>query len=417
MKLLALNRQWAVYGTEGSRGKLDSFAALHELLRVHSYQQLINYLITQTCNDVFLTAAETSFSDAFYQKDRIWHKSAADINLRGSLSNAIDRYPNIDYLDELAVSDLKKSDCYQLDLTVLMNFKEIIRKLLIIAAVALGADIQKGLFVEIPSEDIFDAEWIKGNVRCEPDELHTIGLNQNDLGFNVNEVLDEGLYDTVFSCTRGYSRHQLIMDDSKEYGKYTDGYPFSIDTVIYSYAEYGLPSEQNHYQRDYYFTVSFLDGIDPGYAKMLLAGRMVEAVLNAWPYYAGQKGLEAPYHPDVDCDIVKFVPGEGFIENKATEPSWWVDELCNEAFELIIQGKVSICPVCGNPVLIKDYRGRKHRLVCSDSCKTRACNQRRESAYHFAMSGKPIDEAISAIGDEYSDSVCKWYAEVHALNV
>lgn len=417
MELLALNKQWAVYSPVGEKGKLDAFSALQELLLVKNYQQLVKYLAEQTCNDSFLVSSDTDFADSFDREERVWRRRAADIKLQGNLSRSIDQFPSVDYLDELVASDLKGSKVYQLDLTELMDFQDVMRRFLTIAAIALGSEAPDGIFVDIPSEDIFDEQWIRDNVHCDPGTLHTIGFNQKIAGFRRKGILNEDLLDTVFNSTSGYSRHQLVIDDSKEYGKYTDGYPFSVDHVIYSYSEYYQPSEEERdpYDYEYYLTISFLDNVTPERARLLLAGRTVEAVLNSWLDLAEQRDFVVPYFPDMDYDRYKFVPGKGFVKRKVVEPPWWVTDLYDEAIDLILEGKVSLCPVCGSPVLIKDFRGRKSKLVCSDSCKTRASNQRRETAYQCAASGIPLEEAISRIGEEYARSVRKWYAEAQAF--
>lgn len=417
MELLALNKQWAVYSPEEDRNELDSFSALQDLLSIKTYQQLIRFLIERTCNEAFLTSSDTDFADSFNRNERIWRRNAMDIDLQGNLSRAIDQFPSVDYLDELTASDLKDHGVYQLDLTEVMDFQDIMRRFLTVAAVALGAEAPVGLFIEIPSEDILGADWIRDNVHCEPGDLKTIGFNQKVAGFKRKGLLDEELMDSVFNSTNGYSRHQLVIDDSKEYGKYTDGFPFSIDGVIYEYSEYYPPSDAEHdkYDYQYYLTVSFLDNVTVSRARMLLAGRIVEAVLNSWLNLAEQNEFEVPYHPEIDYDRYKFIPGKGFVERKVVEPLWWVVDLYDEAINLIIEGKVSLCPVCGSPVLIKDFRGRKSKLVCSDSCKTKASNQRRETAYQCAASGIPVEEAIARIGEEYEGSVRKWYAEAQAF--
>lgn len=418
MKLLALNRQWAVYSLGGAKGKLDAFASLQDLLSVKTYQQLIKFLIERTNNDSFLVPSDTDFADSFNREERIWRRRAADIDLQGNLDRAIDQHPSVDYLDELVAADLKGSEVFQFDLTELMDFQSLMRRFLTVAGIALGADCPDGIFVEIPSEDIFEAQWIRENVHCEPSELRTLGFNQKVAGFKRRGLLNEDLLDTVFNSTSGYSKHQLVIDDSKEYGKYTDGFPFSTDYVIYNYSEYSQPSDQDadpYADYEYYLTVSFLSNVTPERAKMLLAGRIVEAVLNSYLDIGEQRDFSYPHYPDLDFDRYRFVPGKGFVEKKIVDPPWWVTDLYDEAIDLIIQGKVSLCPVCGSPVLIKDFRGRKSKLVCSDSCKTKASNQRRETAYQCAASGVPLEEAIERIGSEYTRSVRKWYAEAQAF--
>lgn len=124
---------------------------------------------------------------------------------------------------------------FQLDLTELMDFQRLMRKFLTIAGVALGTKAPIGPFTEIPSEDIFDEGWIRNNIHCSPAKLHTIGLKQEAAGFKQGGLLREDVLDSrIFNQTRGYSSCQLAIDQSKEFGKCTDDFPFSIDGVIFA---------------------------------------------------------------------------------------------------------------------------------------------------------------------------------------
>lgn len=419
MKLIALNEQWAIYSPEGGMSDLDEFSSLQDLLAIKTYPQLIKFLMERTLNDSFLVSADTDFADSYDRTKRIWCENAQSISLQGNLSKAIDHYPSIDYLDKLVTDDLRGKEVYQLDLTEIADYQKLMRKFLTVAAIALGSDAPEGLFIDIPSEDILDKQWIEDVLHCKPDEIKTIGLSEEAAGFMRHGLLRDDMLESagIFNQLDKYSSHQLVIDDSQQYGAYTDGYPFSTDKVIYTYSEYNPPTEEENerYSGEYYVTVSFLPDTTPERAMMMPAGHVVESALNSYLDFGDQFQFTVPYYSDEDFDRYKYVPDRGFVEKKVVTPAWWVDDLYSEATKLIIEGKVSLCPVCGSPVLIKDFRGRKSKLVCSDSCKTKASNQRRETAYQCAASGIPVEEAITRIGEEYERSVRKWYAEAQAF--
>ena len=102
-------------------------------------------------------------------------------------------------------------------------------------------------------------------------------------------------------------------------------------------------------------------------------------------------------------------------ERVEERPKAWFEEIYDLAVELALDGKVTLCPVCGSPVPVRDLRGRKPREVCSDTCKTVASNQRRATAMKMAMEGTPIEEAINEIGEEYESSIRRWYSQTTAI--
>lgn len=81
---------------------------------------------------------------------------------------------------------------------------------------------------------------------------------------------------------------------------------------------------------------------------------------------------------------------------------------------LIADDKIRLCAYCGKPLLADKSRGNE-AMYCSRTCNTKASAQRRETAYALAASGGPMEEAVSKIGERYSDSIARWYKEAKAL--
>lgn len=415
MKLLALNKKWAIYDPRNANEKCDTFSALQALLQVKTYNQLIAFLETYTCNTLFATDSDTDFDDAFNRDYNIWRSADNILNLQGNLNGAINRCSEVDFLDELVVKDLTGKNIYQLFLPELIDFRDTICRFLKYAAVALGSPATENMFLNLDTALFFDEKWLEKCLERKLPAIKTIGFPQEYIGACHDGLLDDYAFDShgIFHHLDGYSKWQLVIDNSVSYGKYTDGYPFSIDEVIYNYEE--ICDDAKLLNENYYLAVSFFPNISTERAQMLLAGRAVEALLELGNTSYNQNQFSIPHYNDIDLDDYAFIPGKGFVQKTALLPKWWVNELFEQTISLILDGKVSLCPVCGTPVLIKDYRGRKSKQVCSDSCKTKASNKRREKAYQYAAAGMPIKEAIKCIGAEYEHSIQKWYKEANSF--
>ena len=64
------------------------------------------------------------------------------------------------------------------------------------------------------------------------------------------------------------------------------------------------------------------------------------------------------------------------------------------------------CANCRIPIPIA---GRLE--YCSDACKTAASKKRRELAMRYAADGKPLEEAVKAVGERYRSNVERWYVD------
>jgi hypothetical protein len=80
--------------------------------------------------------------------------------------------------------------------------------------------------------------------------------------------------------------------------------------------------------------------------------------------------------------------------------------------ELAVADTVHLCPVCKIPVIEKRVGDRE--TYCSNSCKTKANNNRRDKAHTMAAAGIPIEQAVETIGGNAS-TIKRWYKEAHKL--
>jgi hypothetical protein len=86
-----------------------------------------------------------------------------------------------------------------------------------------------------------------------------------------------------------------------------------------------------------------------------------------------------------------------------------LSDLDRELSRLAVDNLVFLCPYCQQPRI-----GNKE-TYCSDSCKTRASNQRKDDAYRMALSGMPVEQAIETIGSKYQNTILRWYIEAQAM--
>lgn len=146
--------------------------------------------------------------------------------------------------------------------------------------------------------------------------------------------------------------------------------------------------------------------------KQEICGRFACGVLNARPALIPRTDLE--YWPETYSYSIR----DGIFLNP--EPEFDSDydldiSLGEYAFQAIVNHHVSLCPNCGKPVITSKSHGVE-AAYCSRSCITTANKQRRDTAIKYAASGKSVQIAIKKIGEEYADSVRRWYVETLGTN-
>ena len=304
--------------------------------------------------------------------------------MAGSLEASLNRRDDVDYLDELTARDLEGEDVYLLCVSDLVSFSIDARKFLTLAAVALGSEAPDGLFEGV--DTLFEAGY-------EPEQGDVL------LGIPLNRT--------------GVSRFGLFGDESLTQGVFEGGgFPFRTESETELGDRPDLMSicfgVENYRDDECCLTVCSTDYVDPADAKMALAGRIVEVLMNEQDLFNGYEFPEMG-SDFYDYDEYRYSPGVGFYKAPPEEPRWWFELLFDEMLRVVLEGTVTLCPVCGRPVIVGSRRGRKPKRYCSDSCKTKACNIRREDAIRRAWNGVPLDEAVKIIGPEYEQSVSRYF--------
>ena len=394
MRLKALDEHYAIYLAEGEESPFDAFEALDRLLTVNSYSSLVSFLRTTASNKVF--AEPPAFPRSYHwrrndiegliEKEKRWTDPFPEI-FTGSLNKAIGKAENIDieFLD-----DYTREDCfpweYEIDVTWLIVFQQSMRALLRFAAVASGSKAPEGLFVELTDTNL---KTLYKDLGFEVDRFFAVRLKDILLKENSYFGVKEGINDRrIFDSGEGYV-FDFINDD--------------YDNTEFHYDEEGFYCG--------YIVLATVKGNEKSAEEIIryLAGKIVISALNAhWIY---------PFEllDQRETSINDFDLEKGFYQIKEKPPLNWAKDLYQEACECVFSGRVSLCPVCDSPVLIRDMRGGG-REYCSDTCKTKANDHRRNKAYTLEASGVPLDEAILIIGEKHRKAVTRWYKEAAALH-
>lgn len=413
MQLQAVNKTWAVYDDEDASVDFRPYEALRDLLGVKSYRQLLDFLIEHTANWAFADSADRPAYHPTYLDYRDRPDRPDKIELDGDLRHAIDLHPEVDYLDDLSIKDLVLKPTNELALSELLYFRSVMRRFLTLAAVALGARAPEGLFAELSTAELFGKQWCDDNLSCRASGAPTFGIAARDIPFDDNGLFSEEAFHEqglIFAYKDAYEGGRTPFTD-EVVERFAPAHrrkgPVCCDGVIYAVHERDRAGET-------LLTVTAVRGTEPDHAKRLFAGRIVETLLNCG-INPQLSTLTRPDHGERKVDRYSYDGAAGFAENVPRRPKAWFETLYDEAVRLVLAGKVALCPVCGAPVVIRDGRGRFSRTICSDSCKTLASKQRRTQAISLAAQNVPVEEAIERIGEEYADSIRRWYDEAHAV--
>ncbi len=430
MNLLAVNKHVAVFDNAPENQTLDSFAALRDLISMKNCRQLLQYLKTHGCHRSFCVDSDNLYLNSIKHtgSDRFdGNRFAKDaFNLTGNLDSAIAKDIDIEPLDELVADDLENEKVYQLSIDDLMVFKRDLTSFFTLAALANGAQIPEGLFRKLDPIRLFGEDWCKGSLPCDVKDLVSFGIPISKIGADRRYFFGDVFFEStpaIFDHLSKFSSYQLQTDSAghpvpvssvPDIGAYSNCYPLSIDGVIYSVEEYWESDDSENCE--YYIVVTFYPDFDREKAIRLLCGRIVAELMNT-PILSPYDGydFEMDYADEDSFEHYSFDLSRGFTFIPAKPFDFWVELLYDQAIKLVLGNKVGLCPVCGAPVLIRDYRGKKTREVCSDSCKSIATRRRREKAIALAASNVPVEKAILEIGSEYKDSIHKWYREYQNL--
>lgn len=425
MKLLAVNKTWAVYDNADAGSGFDTFEALRDLLAVKSYRQLIAFLLKHTCTNAFADSVR-DYKTTFKNYKRVRWGRVHKIHLQGDLERAINAHTDLDYLDSLTMGDLAQHSTNELALHELSYFQSVMRRFLTLAAVATGSPAPADLFFEVPTSGIFDSEWREGKLPFDASEARSFAIMASDIPvtdngfFSADEFMERGM---IFSYIEAYDGESSAYTESAvrrfaPKGRRKRG-PVCVDGVIYGWYEPQGDASDPVFAR----TGSTADclavtapaNVSEADAKRMFAGRILETLVNIG-INERLYDLTYPIHGDGTYEQFAYDAESGVLYERVEDrPKAWFEEMYDLAVELALEGKVSLCPVCGSPVPVRDLRGRKPREVCSDTCKTVASNQRRATAMKLAMDGVAVEDAIGIIGEEYEASIRRWYSQTTVI--
>ena len=410
MRLVALNENIAAYTLDGPDAEPDVRAALNKLMTVRSWKSLIEWLKNDGCNSLFAKREQPTLDSQMelwgkYEEELLGNGEYFFDELTGSLRARIDQDAAIDFLDALTVDDLiKQGEVHESWIPELLSYAEDTRCILTIAAVALGAN---------PPNDLF-ADFSFNQVDCEFDD---------DFAQYIDSCYDNyfGNHETI--ATLSFSDAYRPYSD---YGPYSCNYPFQYDLeesiegdfdneremgilgAVYYFGEDASGSDQNyvlfHYDSSRY-TRDEARRIACGIITAHTIDDTLEIPINEnrpfWHRYIDEPDYEEPTH---------FSLQEGFTQPKANDDfTRWQVAIRETVFDAIYDGRVSLCPVCGTPIITKSHQSRVE--YCCESHKTIASKRRREQAHLLCASGTPLEEAVSQIGEDYRASIIRWYKE------
>ena len=137
----------------------------------------------------------------------------------------------------------------------------------------------------------------------------------------------------------------------------------------------------------------------PDFSSREISANLVTSIMNSV--------MLNPIYPPTRMGKASLQYGEkGFTLCITDNP---MQRLFKEIADVAVKNDVHLCPHCHIVVM-----HRRRGAHCSNTCKSNANDDRRNQAHNMAFSGITIDEAIEAIGVEYTKSISRWYEEAQA---
>lgn len=392
MKLIALNESWAIFEPDKETSAPSTSAVLNEMLKVKTQVQWIDFL-SQYVRDPSFAHNEIPATYSRMLELEYGFRINLESKTDESLLRALNQFANIDYLDSLVLEDFADLPVYWVSYSELKAFKEIISNLFLLSAVATGSLIPSDLFKEVYVQDIYDEKWICETFKCSVKDIAVLCLSLDKVGAG---------------------HHMLFGDEIFEMESYFyDGSDKEKHPVYIDWCE-----EQVDGAADYSPLIIYKAGNLNSKALRELAGEITVTIMNSGIDFLDQRQFMAPLYEKQDSfDRYQYHSDTGFIQVVDSVREWWLEKLYAEAIRLILDSKVSVCPVCESPFLRVENRGRYSRNTCSASCKTKLSQQRRTQVISNALRGIPIEDTIEDIGVQFKESIVRWYEEADKTNI
>ena len=102
---------------------------------------------------------------------------------------------------------------------------------------------------------------------------------------------------------------------------------------------------------------------------------------------------------------LRFINGKAVTDEGATI----FQVIAQAAKEILLDDDVILCEVCSRPVLTNKDRGTPSKICRVGSCKTTASARRKTRVEQLAASGVPVEDAVSELGEQYRQSIERWF--------
>ncbi|MBR3316911.1 MAG: hypothetical protein IKG21_03685 [Atopobiaceae bacterium] len=412
MRFVALSESVAAFVPTGPNREADPGAALNKLMTVNSWRVLIDFLKHEGCNDLFAkreekplhTQTEFEVDGKTYRNDREFYYA----DLAGSLKARIDKDASIDYLDALTRDDLlAQGDVYELYIPELLSWREDMSCFLVLATISRGADIPEGMFedfsfdmYEWDKDDDFD-EWLDGYFDSYFGAHGPIRGMSMKMGYWPVTDCGPFWYEGPFNERFGDSyqedckeeRAVGILGGTTYLGEDASGEDMDFHVIFYDSSRYSKDEACRMFS---------------GLTVANIIDETAQRPVNDGPFYhhyLDEPDFEQRTHFDLN----------GGYRHPKYDDSFerWQLALVDVAEDAVFNNRVTLCPICGTPIVTKsDYSRIEY---CCESHKTIASKRRRQRAHQLYQMGIPIEDAVTEIGTAYRSSVEKWYREASAF--
>lgn len=413
MRLVALNERIAAYEPGGSSLSTDPRTVLNHLLAARSWKSLISLLKTDCCSPLFAKRE----AEPLWESDglnvtagpsgKVEATPFAHLHPSGQLISQIERDRSLDYLDNLTKADLLKEEgVYEVQIQELLAYREELRRFLLMAAVALGAEPPKDMFngltlsQVIESSNCGSAENYKSYFKKffgKHGELKAVSFNES---YWPISYLGPFAYDgpLVMGVADGFG-DDLRLSFSEEWQAGILAGSFDAHSVTRTAGKYVFFYDSSEH--------------DEETACRLFCGLTVARIIDSsnWDYVDHYAFIH-DYLDEPDLDqAIQFSLSAGF-QHPRIHSSFqrWQSELVGEAIEAVFSKRIALCAFCKTPIILASNHSRNE--YCCDSHKTLASMKRRNQVRSLRAKGVSLEDAIAEIGLSFEPSVRRWYREI-----
>lgn len=351
MRLAAMNESVAIFSLEGKVALFERKKALSALTKVKKWKDVISFLNIHCSNRAVAWAYyESEEQSPFYNAPDFGEEA-----LSGNLAKEL-KPLGIEYLD--GTTELP-ANCRAVSIKELIHVRDSVRRLARLACIATASD-----------EPIDSCSLIDGLIEWPYESslsinLEKAGVTEGGL-FHIDPKTKYGfLAHWTYQTALDYRKPSMIkwFDLNEDAGEWVEAGERRESEEAFSFAI--IPSKTD--------TISTDEAVRRvcGYTVSLMLNanrRPFETKLLAPPYTASDRPNEkSPYRENAMSHLRYSTAERAFTRPTGEKsPSPWYEQLAQEAFEAVYDGRCMICRHCGTPFVSE----RSTKRFCSESCKT-----------------------------------------------